>query len=351
MSAAALPTPGPSTPGSTTPPATAPLGALYTPQRHPLPYHLINAFATSAHSSGNQAAVVVLSPSASSAAYTDAWHVHVAADFGFAETAFVVPLDLAADEPVYEIRFFTPTVEVPMCGHATLAAGHALLSYIHATARAVHFRTRVRGSLAASIVEGSRRGAGARIALDFPLTVPQAPPDDTIASKIAALVAAAAGVPAHDVIQVAAADFGTGTGVIVEVKPEVDLRSLRVDTKPLSRRETQLTMITQLAGASPTTPNAIRINTRVFAPHIGIDEDPVTGAAHTALVPYYLDGPATERVRALLPAGADPRAAIVDAHQLSARGGAIEGSIVNGRAKLVGRAWRWGKGELTEEDE
>lgn len=108
-------------------------------------------------------------------------------------------------------------------------------------------------------------------------------------------------------------------------------------------------MITQLAG-SPA-PNTVRINTRVFAPHIGIDEDPVTGAAHTALVPYFLDGPATERVRALLGPNADPRTAVVDAHQLSARGGAMEGSIVNGRAKLVGRAWRWGKGELTEEDE
>ncbi|KAL1410596.1 hypothetical protein Q8F55_004613 [Vanrija albida] len=345
-----LPTPGPSTPGTTPPapgPAPGPAPALYTPHRAPLPYHLINAFAHSPHS-GNQAAVVVLSPSASSAAYTDAWHVSTAADFGFAETAFVVPLDLAADEPVYEIRFFTPSVEVPMCGHATLAAGHALLSYIHRTAGAVHFRTRVRGSLAAS-VEG-RRGAGARIALDFPLTLPQAPPDDAIASKIAALVAAAAGVRADDVIQVAAADFGSGTGVIVEVRPEVDISTLRVDTRPLSRRETQLTMITQLAGASPL-PNAVRINTRVFAPHIGIDEDPVTGAAHTALIPYFLDGPATERVRALLPPGADPRAATLDAHQLSLRGGAIEGSIVDGRAKLVGRAWRWGKGELTEEDE
>lgn len=89
----------------------------------------------------------------------------------------------------------------------------------------------------------------------------------------------------------------------------------------------------------------MRINTRVFCPGIGIPEDPVTGYAHAALCSYYLGGVGRASVEEAIP-GVDASKAALDARQLSARGGALTCSIVEGRAQLAGLGWRTSKGEL-----
>lgn len=121
-----------------------------------------------------------------------------------------------------------------------------------------------------------------------------------------------------------------------------------------------LAVVTQLAGKSA---NGVAINSRVFAPGVGIDEDPVvsrarttlpltdarqTGSAHTALIHYFLRTPdASARVAALAGVSqASVESVVIDAAQVSPRGGEIRAQIVDGRTSLVGKGWRWGYGQL-----
>ncbi|TXT08663.1 hypothetical protein VHUM_02791 [Vanrija humicola] len=307
----------------------------------PLPYHLINAFAPTPHA-GNQASVVVFPTADDPRANNEEFYRKTAADFNLSETAFLVPVDAGAKEPRYGLRWSTPAAEVPLCGHATLAAAYALFNYVHPEAKKLHFDTRWRGTLAATLE--SETGQGALVGLDFPVT--DTPAVAELVSTVGAKVAAAAGLPADDVVGVGKFDFGVDA-YVVEVKEGVAVKDLKVDSAALDGlgRAHQLARLCARrrhrrgprgASCPPRLLSRVPLTT------------PQTGSAHTALIHYYLrTADASARVAAL--AGvpqADVEKVVLDAAQVSPRGGEIRAQIVDGRASLVGKGWRWGFGQL-----
>jgi PhzF family phenazine biosynthesis protein len=189
------------------------------------------------------------------------WMQQVAAEMNLAETAFAHRLP--AGEDGWALRWFTPLVEVDLCGHATLATAHALHAdgMLNGPAR---FATRS-GVLSAEVATDGR------ITLDFP-----AAPVDPIAAPDG--VAAAVGVPL-----VATYDTGSLGDLIVEVADEETVRSAEPDQAAIARLPWRGVIVTAAAGPAVEHDYV----SRFFAPGVGIAEDPVTGSAHTALAPLW----------------------------------------------------------------
>lgn len=235
---------------------------------------------------GNPAAVIPLD-----AWLDDATLQAIAAENNLAETAFFVP---AVGDADYELRWFTPTVEVALCGHATLAAGHVVLGADAARA-AVRFQTRQSGIL-------SVRRTGQGYDLDLP-ALPPLPSDDRRSARALGLDAAATLYRAE------------GYHVTV-VSSEAVLRGLAPD-------------FARLAAAVPGNASHIvtapgidtDFVTRMFAPGAGIDEDPVTGSAHAVLAPYWAQRLGRNRLTA---------------YQASERGGHIDCTVEGDRVRLGG---------------
>lgn len=261
----------------------------------PVPLLQIDAF-TDRPFAGNPAAVAILDSPAE-----EAWMRAVAAEMNLSETAFVHP----GEAGTWELRWFTPTVEVDLCGHATLATAHALWSTGRVYAdEPLRFRTRS-GELRATPA-----GKG-RIALDLPI----APATPTAAPS--ALLAALRVLPT-------ATGHGDRTW-LVEVATEAEVRACAPDFTALAAHE--VTIVTALASG----PDA-DVVCRVFGPSVGIDEDPVTGSAQCALVPWW-----APRV------GRDD----VVTHQVSARGGELHARLRGDRVEVAGSAVTVLVGELT----
>ncbi|GMK55140.1 hypothetical protein CspeluHIS016_0201960 [Cutaneotrichosporon spelunceum] len=292
-----------------------------------LPFRTVNAFAPTPHA-GNQAAVVIF-PTDDPRASDDEYYRALSADFNLAETAFLVPKDTESKTPRYGLRWFTPEVEVPLCGHATLAAAAALFD-LHPNAVEVEFETRWSGSLTARVLE---RGKAKRVSISLPIPAELRPANPSEEAGARAALKASSGV--EDVVRVAHFNFG----VIVEVPSSVDIEALKVDVAQFLPTYPELFIITQVSGAST---NGAVINSRVFAPGVGIAEDPVTGAAHAALTQFYLgNGEGRASVQAVKEGATE-----LDARQLSKRGGAMTCELVDGRAQLTGLGWLTAKGEL-----
>jgi PhzF family phenazine biosynthesis protein len=214
-----------------------------------VPIWQVDAF-TDRPFAGNPAAVVWLDADADSA-----WMQHVAAEMNLAETAFIRKLPDG-----YSLRWFTPKVEVDLCGHATLASAHALWASGTVADDPLRFHTR------SGVLTCTR--AGDRIELDFPATPPQESNADP-----QLLVA----------LGTTAAYFGrTRFDVLVQVPSAADLRALRPDFRKLGSIEARGVIATAVSDD----PKYDFIS-RFFAPQVGIDEDPVTGSAHCALAPYW----------------------------------------------------------------
>ncbi|HEX7781292.1 MAG TPA: PhzF family phenazine biosynthesis protein [Sphingobium sp.] len=214
-----------------------------------LPIVQVDAFASSPFT-GNPAAVMPL----------DAWLPDdvmqaIAAENNLAETAFTIP---AVDDPDadYELRWFTPAVEVKLCGHATLASGHVLIA-----GDVVRFRTR-----SAGILEVRRDGEG--YALSLPAWAPSLKP-------LPALVEAMGG----DVLETLWRDGGYA---VFLYRDEAAIRALAPDFSAL-KAHGDLLLIATAPG------NDTDIVSRVFAPGAGIDEDPVTGSAHSIIAPWWAE--------------------------------------------------------------
>ena len=210
-----------------------------------LPFFQVDAFAERPFT-GNPAAVMPL----------ERWldeHVMqaIAAENNLAETAFTVPVD--REDADYELRWFTPTVEVNLCGHATLAAAHAIM-----TGPAIRFATR------SGILTVKR--AGDLLELDMP-AAPVEPADlpDLL-----------------DALSVSGDAFlsrsGNGNAVIL-LESETAVRAVAPDFTALAKLP-YLVSVTAPGDEQD-------IASRVFAAFHGIPEDPVTGSAHTALVPFW----------------------------------------------------------------
>ncbi|MFF3408584.1 PhzF family phenazine biosynthesis protein [Streptomyces sp. NPDC002742] len=194
----------------------------------------------------------------------DAWLQSVAMEVNHAETAFTHRLP-EGGEADWALRWFTPATEVALCGHATLAAAHVLLT-TDAHRGPVRFATRS-GVLIAT------PGADGSITLDFP-TAPLTPVETPEG------VAGALGAEPLSVL-----DTGPNTGdLLVEVADEKTVRGLAPDHKALARYSERGIIATARA-EDPS--RGYDFVSRCFFPNVGIDEDPVTGSAHTALAPFW----------------------------------------------------------------
>jgi predicted PhzF superfamily epimerase YddE/YHI9 len=234
---------------------------------------------------GNPAAVMPLD-----AWLDDATLQAIAAENNLSETAFIVPS--SGDESDYELRWFTPTVEVAMCGHATLASGHVVLGDDPALER-VRFRTRKAGTLVVA-----RDGAGYTLDLPAWPAMPAALPDS---------VAALGGAPVETL-------WRDGGYALIVYASEAEVRALTPDFATLAAIGDTLFIATAPGDATD-------IVSRVFAPAAGIDEDPVTGSAHAVLAPYWAARLRRDRFTAF---------------QASARGGRLDCTLAGDRVILGG---------------
>ncbi|CAN5874835.1 PhzF family phenazine biosynthesis protein [soil metagenome] len=216
-----------------------------------LPFAQIDAFA-SAPFTGNPAAVIALT-----AWLDDATLQAIGAENNLAETAFILPDE--SDAADFELRWFTPTTEVVLCGHATLASGHFVLSS-DPSIDSVRFRTRKAG-----VLEVKRAGDGYELALPAWAAAP---------APLPAIVAA---LGLDDTAETLWRDGGYA---LVVLDNEAQVRALAPDFRRLAAEGDVLTIVT-----APGTDTDIV--SRVFAPGAGIEEDPVTGSAHAVSVPYW----------------------------------------------------------------
>lgn len=241
----------------------------------PFDYAIVNAFTTSAGPhSGNQAAVVI-----QSSPRPDSWKALVARDFNFSETAYVEPLSPGR----WRLRWFTPAIEAELCGHATLASA-AVLFERDPSLTMIEFETRWAGELRAEKVDD-----GIEIALP---TIPQGAlnklEDETVAARqkeevLEALLKAIPQLKHEEVKQVFKWPWGGEESCIIEIEGSVPLKDLKVEGKAmvsLINRSTdvQLAVSKGMNVVTQTVPSedgTLHINTRVFVPGAGIDEDPV----------------------------------------------------------------------------
>jgi PhzF family phenazine biosynthesis protein len=254
---------------------------------------VVDAFADAAFR-GNPAGVVLLDEPRD-----DTWMQAVASEMRHSETAFVLPL---AERDRYDLRWFTPTVEVDLCGHATLATTHVLAGGLD---RSFVFHTRS-GPLSGVAHDGS-----IRLTLPAKPTAPRAEP---------AGLRAALGVTPANV-------EGNGMDFLVEVADADTVTRLRPDIEALRAVECRGVIVT--ARADPGADHDFV--SRFFAPRVGVPEDPVTGSAHCALGPYWAQRLGRRELSGV---------------QLSPRGGRV-GLLVRGdEVELHGRADTVVDGEL-----
>jgi PhzF family phenazine biosynthesis protein len=259
--------------------------------------HVVDAF-TDRPFRGNPAGVCL--PDAEHADDV-AWMQSVATELGFSETAFAVPSP--SGEADFGLRWFTPSTEVDLCGHATLATAHVLFTHGATTAARIRFATRS-GCLTASLGSDG-------VVLDFPALPPREVPAPAELGR-------ALGV---EPVRVAAG----GDDLLVEVASPAAVRSIAPDLGIVAALPYRAVIVTAVGD------ERADFVSRVFAPSVGIDEDPVTGSAHCVLGPYW--APRLDRRR-------------MTGHQLSARGGTVGVELSGDRVRLTGSAITVLEGDL-----
>lgn len=260
-----------------------------------LPISQVDAF-TDRPFTGNPAAVCIL-PAAADAR----WMQDIAREMNLSETAFLV-----RQGDGFDLRWFTPAVEIDLCGHATLASAHVLWSDgLLPQAAQARFHTR------SGLLTADRRGEW--IELDFPATGAEA------ATSPPGLNAALGITPRF----VGRSRFD----YLLEVDGEDVVRGCKPDFGALARVEARGVIVTSRAAAS-----SYDFVSRFFAPRSGVDEDPVTGSAHCALAPYW--------------SAKLGRPELVG-YQASARGGTVRVRLRGDRVILGGQAVTVLRGDLT----
>ena len=254
-----------------------------------LAFTQVDAFAD-APFTGNPAAVMPLD-----AWLDDATLQAIAAENNLAETAFLVPED--GGDADYELRWFTPTTEVVMCGHATLASGHVVLSADREMER-VRFRTRRAGLL--EVARDPHGGSDYSLSLPAWAPSPRPLPEIVAALGIEAPVATLWHVNAYALVIVERPDQ------VISVEPDFRALAALGDVLAIISAPSQVTDVIS----------------RCFAPGAGIDEDPVTGSAHAVLAPYWAE-------RLGRPS--------FSAYQASARGGRLGCELAGDRVILAGQ--------------
>jgi len=261
-----------------------------------IPIFQVDAF-TSRVFSGNPAAVCILEKW-----LDDNLLQCIAAENNLSETAFLV-----SSNGFLDLRWFTPTTEVTLCGHATLAAAFVLFNVYQHPEESVHFQTRKRGRLTVT-------SRGDLLEMDFPAisVFNQSPPRGLVR---------ALGVEPLGV-------YGSDEDMLVILDSEQTVRRLNPDFNLLSQVDCRGVIITARGEKRD-------FVSRFFGPRVGINEDPVTGSAHCVLTPYWAKRLHKTSLHAL---------------QVSRRGGELFCKHTGQRVKISGRAALYLKGEITVPD-
>lgn len=265
-----------------------------------LPLFQLDAFAERPFT-GNPAAVCVLARW-----LDDATLQAIAAEHNLSETAFLLRREADGE---YALRWFTPVVEVALCGHATLASAAVVLDALEPRRAAVTFHTK------SGPLPVTRSGDGFR--LDFPALAPTpcAPPDG---------IEEALGAWPRSVL-------GADRSLVCVLDGADDVRGLAPDFARIRALPVDAILVTARADAGADHDFV----SRVFAPAEGIDEDPVTGSAHCILAPYW---------------GARLKKTRLRARQLSKRGGALTCELAGARVLLEGTVVPYLRGTITLAD-
>lgn len=255
-----------------------------------LPIYQIDSFADRRFR-GNPAAVVVMTEW-----LPDGVLQAVAQENNCSETAFVIP-----NGDLFELRWFTPAVEVDLCGHATLASAYALFHHGYASDDEVVFR--YRGGTLSVAREGDL------LAMDFPARLPvPIDPDATVAAALGA----------------APRELHRARDLLAVFDTQAEIEALAPDMPAISALDTFAVIATAPGSRSD-------FVSRFFAPGAGVPEDPVTGSAHCTLVPYWSRRLGRSSLHAL---------------QLSQRGGELFCEDRGERVKIAGRAVEYLRGEI-----
>ena len=234
----------------------------------------------------------------------DALMQQIAAENNLADTAFFVP---SPDNRGYELRWFTPQLEVDLCGHATLAAAHIIFTQMSFMNEAINFQTKKVGEL---IVTRSTRDA--LYTLDFPARpTTKAELPDGLLSALRGTVTPVEVYKARDYMLV--------------YENEADVKRLSPDFMALAKIDAVFGVIATAPG------NEVDFVSRFFAPSTGITEDPVTGSAHCSLIPYWAGRLGKNHLHA---------------YQISLRRGELWCENKEDRVLISGKAVTYLKGEI-----
>ncbi|RCK51278.1 isomerase [Thalassospira profundimaris] len=265
-----------------------------------LPIYQLDAF-TSHLFAGNPAAVVPLEQW-----LPDETMQLIALENNLSETAFFVPVENGDAD--FHIRWFTPTVEVPLCGHATLASAFTIFNQLGFAGDEIRLQSKS-GILTA-------RRDGEAIVLNFPVQpiVPGTASD--------AILAALSQEKPQEVFKVVSRD----TDYVLVYESDKTVRDMKPDMSALGALADRGVIVT-----APSDSDDCDMVSRYFLPALGINEDPVTGYMHCVVAPYW--------------AGKTGKASLIG-YQASARGGFIECTVEGERVHLKGRAVLYMKGEI-----
>ncbi|KZT54142.1 Diaminopimelate epimerase-like protein [Calocera cornea HHB12733] len=287
-----------------------------------LPYTVVDAFTPTAFA-GNPASVIITDKPLQDE------QMQLIARFNLAETAFLVRKEIGKDGSFARLvlRWFTPTVEIPLCGHATLASAYVLFSQLPPACQTIKFDTKS-GQLLATRLESGK------IQLEFPAGTL------TLASgEVAAQVKNVIQQCTTDGLEIGYVGLGHGAGfdgfVLAEVASGTGLKDIPFNPGPLMQLAPQHGILV-LTSPGPTWGQVPDFVSRVFSPANGIPEDPVTGAAHCMLAPYW-----TKRL-------GKKDGDTITARQVSARGGdlGVAWDQKRGVVRLIGDAVVVHQGEL-----
>ncbi len=263
---------------------------------HNLPLYQVDAFTD--HLFGGNPAAVVPVPDFPS----DQLMQHIAAENNLSETAFVA----IRGKGTFDIRWFTPTTEVRLCGHATLAAAHVLYCSGGENLKKMRFRTREAGTL----VVTPREKAGA-YTISFPA-------DKPVKSKSSKKIRGAlAGIKPVEV-------YAGEDDIVVVLKNEQQVRTLKPNFHIIGSLKRRGLIVTAPG-------DEVDFVSRCFYPAYGIDEDPVTGSAHTLLTPLWAKRLGKKKLTA---------------RQLSTRGGTLHCELRGKKVKIGGEAITYLAGQI-----
>ena len=221
----------------------------------------------------------------------------IAAENNLSETAFIVPKGKD-----YHIRWFTPTTEVDLCGHATLASAHILYTHLGETAATLHFESRS-GQLSVSL-------DGELYIMDFPVDMLEPTLAPTVLKKALA-------IEPEDV-------FVGRDDYLIVVDSQKTVEALEPDFRMLKQVKSRGVIVTAPG-------EKVDFVSRCFFPNAGIDEDPVTGSAHTSMTPYWAERLSKQSL---------------SASQLSKRGGHLHCTMLGDRVAIAGQAVTFMEGKI-----